>query len=87
MRSAIKDLDHAVVTAYGFGQVDLAYDWVAPDSGETEKEKRFQYRLDQGARDTLIDLLWSVNNGLPGIDPESAVSSRSLKGKSKKKNS
>jgi hypothetical protein len=87
MRSAIKDLDHAVVMAYGFGQVDIYYDWVAPDSGETEKEKRFQYRLDESSRNTLIDLLWSLNKGLPGIDPDSAVSSRSLKGKSKKKNS
>jgi hypothetical protein len=73
--------------AYGFRDLSLKYGWAIPDSGEGENDKRLQYRLDESSRDSLIDLLWSLNKSLPGIDPESAVSSRSLKGKSKKKNS
>lgn len=87
MRSAIRYLDESVMLAYGFRDLSLKYGWAIPDSGEGENDKRLQYRLDESSRDSLIDLLWSLNKSLPGIDPESAVSSRSLKGKSKKKNS
>ena len=85
MRKAIKELDAEVAAAYGVPDLVLEYEWSTPESGEADKDKRCQYRLTAAARESVLDILWSCNQGLPGIDPGSSVSTRSLKGKAKRK--
>ena len=85
MRAEIAALDASVASEYGFIDVELDYEWATPDSGDALKEKRCQYRLTSSARDAILELLFSRNQILPGIDPSSSVSTRSLKGKGKRK--